>query len=126
MSDGRKLTLVLLVMSSIGLQLINAALIKHASLPAADGMVRVAVILMLVLVLAFGRLLLWNAIHRRYPVSLAYPMSALFFPAVLVLAWSMGESIDSMRVAGCIVVMLGVFLILSSDSTSTASPPNDG
>lgn len=126
MSDGKQLLLVVMVVSSIGLQLINAALIKYATLPVRPEILVITTILFLVAGLSFGRLMIWNAIHRRYPISMAYPISALFFPAVLLLAWFMGESIDRMQIVGSVVVMAGVFVILSPSASPPAQfPPDD-
>jgi drug/metabolite transporter (DMT)-like permease len=99
--------------------------VKYAAiLPMKSAMLLVAAALVLVICLNFGRLLVWNAIHKRYPVSLAYPLSAIFFPGVVIIAWLMGEPVDGMQIAGGIVVMIGVLLMLSPLDADTQIPPN--
>jgi drug/metabolite transporter (DMT)-like permease len=115
-----------LVAASISLQLGSAALVKHAMSP--DSLNRSFVVLAILIVLSanFGRLIIWNAIHKRYPISFAYPMSALFFPGVLLVAWLLGEPIGWMQVAGALTVMLGVILILAPHAPKPAKfPPDD-
>jgi drug/metabolite transporter (DMT)-like permease len=104
-----------MVLASVAMQLAAAWLLKHAPAPASDTVPQVAVVLALVLALNVFRFLVWGELHRRYPVSLAYPLSALVFPCVVVMAWWLGEAIGWLQVAGSLVVMAGVSLMLVDD-----------
>ncbi len=112
-----------LVALSIALQLVNASLIKFASAHLHDRLLVVALVLATVLVLAFGRLLVWNAMHKRFPVSLAYPATALFFPCLVVLAAIYGEPVTGMQMAGACLVTLGVLLLLRPGPVEPVEPP---
>lgn len=120
---GRIRFLVGLVLASIGLQLVNATLVKLASATPAPPLPVIGGLLMVVLVLSFVRFFIWNGIYKRYPISLAYPLSAAFFPAVVVVAWLMGEAIGVMQVAGAAVVMLGVVRFITPGPDRTEAPP---
>ncbi|HEX7341278.1 MAG TPA: hypothetical protein VF269_03280 [Rhodanobacteraceae bacterium] len=101
---------------NIVLQLVNASLIKLASSHPYAKMPWIAVILAIVLTLGFARLVVWNAMHKRFPVSIAYPAMALFFPCLVVLAYVYGESVSGMQMAGACLVTLGVLLLLGKAS----------
>lgn len=118
--------LIALVGFGIGLQLASAALVKYAMSPQTLTAGLVVIFVVIVLLLNFARLLVWNSIHKHYPISLAYPLSALFFPAVVGVAWAMGERISLMQVMGAFTVMIGVTLILSSNSRRSVDAPPAG
>lgn len=129
MSGAGRAVLLAMIGASIVLQLASASLLKYASLDARPGIAFVALVLAVVFGLNFGRLVIWTYIHRRFPVSMAYPLSALFFPAVLLLAWAMGEPLGPMQVLGGIIVAGGVAAILASGQDAEVVAPmesNDG
>ncbi|AWV06414.1 hypothetical protein [Marilutibacter maris] len=105
--------MVALVAASVIMQLLSALVLKIT--PALDPghALTVMLCLVLVLVLNVARFFVWGSIHRRFPISVAYPTSALFFPGILVMAWWFGEPIGPFQVAGAMVVMLGVALLVS-------------
>lgn len=110
--------LVSLTLFNVGLQLSSATLLKIAAVQVKPSMAFVTAILGLVLSLNAGRFVIWNTIHKRYPVSLAYPLSALFFPAVVALAWYMGERVGPWQIAGAGLVMAGTAMIVLSGPTT--------
>lgn len=114
--------LVGLVFLSVGLQLVNATLVKLASATPSPAPLVIAGLLAVVLVLSFARFFIWNGIYRRYPISLAYPLSAIFFPAVVLVAWTMGETVGIVQVAGVAVVMAGVIRVITPESGSADDP----
>lgn len=59
-------------------------------------------------VLRFG---LWGVIHRKYPISKAYPLTAVFFPLLALMEYFKGESIQLHQWVGVAFVTLGVFWI---------------
>lgn len=103
-----------LVMTSIVLQLANASLIKYASARLHAHPVWLSLLLLLVLAISFGRFIAWGAMHKRFPVSLAYPATALFFPCLVALAWAYGETVSMAQVIGAGLVTLGVLALLLS------------
>lgn len=114
--------LVGLVFLSVGLQLVNATLVKLAAATPSPAPLVVAGLLAVVLVLSFARFFIWNGIYRRYPISLAYPLSAIFFPAVVAVAWAMGETVGLLQVLGAAIVMLGVIRFISPDVANADDP----
>lgn len=104
--------LLALVALNIGLQLANAALIKFASGLSAAQLGLIAAVLSLVAVLSFGRFVVWGAMHKRFPVSIAYPATALFFPCLVAVAAAFGEPVSATQVIGAGLVTLGVLLLV--------------
>ncbi len=111
--DASRLALLWMVGASVGVQLACAVLLKYAALLPGTRRTLAMAAVALVIFLNFLRFLIWNRIHKRYPVSLAYPLSAIFFPAVVLLAWATGEHVGAFQVAGSIAVMAGVAVMLS-------------
>jgi drug/metabolite transporter (DMT)-like permease len=111
-----------LVALSVGLQLVNALLVKLAAATPSPPLLVFAGLLFAVLALGFVRFFIWSGIYKRYPISLAYPLSAIFFPAVVLMAWAMGEAIGAMQVAGATLVMAGVVLVVTSQPHPAGEP----
>jgi drug/metabolite transporter (DMT)-like permease len=103
-----------LVSLSVGLQLFNALLVKLAAATPSPPLLVMAGLLLAVLALGFVRFFIWSGIYKRYPISLAYPLSAIFFPAVVLLAWTMGEAVGAMQLLGAALVMAGVVLVVTA------------
>lgn len=121
---GSATRLVILTLFNVCLQLGSAALLKFAADRPDPTLMFLLLVLVAVLALNFGRFVAWNAIHKRYPVSFAYPLSALFFPAVVALAWLMGEQVGAWQVAGSSMVMTGTAMIVLSwrDEPASSNP----
>jgi drug/metabolite transporter (DMT)-like permease len=111
-----------LVTLSVGLQLVNALLVKLAAATPSPPLLVFAGLLFAVLALGFVRFVIWSGIYKRYPISLAYPLSAIFFPGVVLMAWAMGEPIGAMQVAGATLVMAGVALVVTSQPHPAGEP----
>ena len=110
---GGKALMLILVLTSVVMQLLSAFLLKVTPEFEFARIATIALCLGSVLVLNVARFFVWDAIHRRFPISVAYPASALFFPGVLMLAWWFGEPVGPFQVLGAILVMLGVALLVS-------------
>jgi drug/metabolite transporter (DMT)-like permease len=108
-----------LVALNIILQLVNASLIKIASGLTTAQMLLVELVLALVALLSFGRLLVWGAMHKRFPVSIAYPATALFFPCVVAVAAAFGEHVSFTQLLGACLVTSGVLLLLHTPERSS-------
>ncbi|SFK88345.1 EamA family transporter [Rhodanobacter glycinis] len=64
---------------------------------------------------AFGASLCWMAAISRLPISKAYPFMALNFVLVLLFATTIfHESLDIYKVAGTLVIVIGVVLLSCS------------
>lgn len=110
--------LVLLVLANVCIQLVAALLLKLAPALTIANAVWVVLVLGLVFALSVARFWLWGALHRHFPLSVAYPASALLFPGILGMAWYFGEPIDTPQVVGVGLVLVGVALLLTQDDTT--------
>src|SRR3546814_22908 len=120
-TSGASIGLLLaLVLGNIALQLTSAVLVKRSSqIPLAEA-ATLGLLLCVILGLNFSRFVLWNAIHKRYPISIAYPATALFFPCLVALAHVMGEQISQWQLAGVSLVTAGVLVLLMSSKGADA------
>jgi drug/metabolite transporter (DMT)-like permease len=118
MPKHRNATLVALTMLNICLQLASALLLKVAPAPTRANLVALGLVLAAVLLLNGARFATWGALHRRFPISLAYPVSAVFFPAVGAMAWFMDEPVGTLQICGALLVMAGVARILLEAETA--------
>ncbi|HEU4429459.1 MAG TPA: hypothetical protein VFT98_11940 [Myxococcota bacterium] len=99
---------VLLMLVAVWLQIAGAALLKLL----ADARTQASALWLLtgvaaVAVVNVARLGVWGVAHRRYPLSTVFPLSALFFPAMLALAWWFGDSVSHTRIAGAALITAG-------------------
>lgn len=131
MNDGadraparRRSTFLLLafVAGNVGLQLLAAKFIKDAATLPPSRPLAIAFLMGIVLFLAAARFMVWGEMHKRYPLSLAYPASALFFPLVVAMAWLSGESITRANIAGAALVTVGVVLCLLGNPGEAPDP----
>lgn len=113
-----RVMLVGLTLVNVCIQLVCAYLVKMAPEPSRGAVVPILLILGVVLVLNVVRFVTWGKLHQRFPISLAYPVSALVFPGVLAMAWWLGEPVGGAQIAGCTLVLAGVALLLSQQSES--------
>lgn len=115
----RRSLLVGLVLINVTMQLCSAWLLKLAPPFDAATLLPICLILGAVLALNVTRFVVWGFMHRRFPLSVAYPASALFFPGVLVMAWWFGETVGPAQVAGAALVLVGVALLLSDKDAAS-------
>lgn len=64
------------------------------------------------------RFALWNYIHKLYPLSRTYPMTALFFPLILCLSIAKGESVTISQFLGVAIITFGVFQLSKMEGSS--------
>ena len=73
----------------------------------------------LVLGLNATRFLLWGFLHKNYPLSFVFPLSAIFFPVILIIDISTyGEQITLSKLLGVILILLGVLILTNEESSS--------
>lgn len=114
--------LLAFVAGNVSLQLCAAKLIKDASALPPTRPLLLASLLAIVLALAAARFVVWGEMHKRYPLSLAYPANALFFPLVMALAWFYGETVTRANIAGAALVTVGVVLCLLGNPDEAPDP----
>jgi drug/metabolite transporter (DMT)-like permease len=108
----RELSLVALVLATVVIQIVVAVILKELADAHGGGS---PMWLLLALGAAVGlnatRFLIWGYTHRHYPLSHSYPLTALFFPCILLLSAWYGDVIDWTKVVGVLVIMAGVVLM---------------
>ena len=102
--------LVALVLSTVVIQLVVAALLKELAMRHATP-TWVVVVLGAAVALNALRFLVWGYTHRHFPLSRSYPLTALFFPCILLVSAWYGEAIGVAQVAGVGVIMAGLGLM---------------
>ena len=55
-----------------------------------------------------ARLIVWGVAHRRFPLSTTFPLSSLFFPAMLGVAYLYGDEVGALQLAGAALITGGV------------------
>ena len=97
-----------MVTLTVLLQLVAAALLKRAAAVAPMGLLVPALLIGVTLGIHALRFLLWGYVHRRWPLSHTYPMTAVFFPLILIMAAAYGEPIHLNQVLGGLLIAGGV------------------
>lgn len=101
------------VTATVLLQIVAAALLKHAALAASGGPMLPAALISAAIAIHGVRFVLWGHAHARWPLSATYPLTAVFFPIVLAMAAWYGEDLGVGKLAGSACITFGVaWLIL--------------
>lgn len=116
------MSLVAFAAGNVALQLLGAKLVKDAAAIPLSRPFALGALLVVVLALASARFAIWGAMHKRYPLSLAYPASALFFPMVVAMAWLHGEVVTAWQAAGAALVTFGVALSILGHPDEVPDP----
>jgi multidrug transporter EmrE-like cation transporter len=62
-----------------------------------------------VILVNVARLGVWGLAHSRFPLSTTFPLSSLFYPAMLVLAVLFGDQVGMTQVGGAALIAAGTF-----------------
>ena len=100
----------------IAVQLLGAVALKFAVDAVGASFWAVCTLLAVHLLLQCGRFALTWQIQRAYPVARSYPLTALFLPAVVLLAAAMGEPLDFRRACAVAIVISGVVLAVAPEA----------
>lgn len=103
-------TPLLLVLATVLLQLVAAWLLDIAAAQPGAALLAVSMIAVVMLLHA-GRFVIWGYTHRHFPLSHSYPLTALFFPLVLLLSWWRGDAVGGWQLAGTALITLGVVVM---------------
>ena len=109
---GSPALLAALIGFNVCMQLGSALLLKLAPEVHRDNLLNVGLILAAVLLLNLILFVTWGVLHKRFPISIAYPASAIFLPALLAMAWWLGEDISLQQLGGAVMVLVGVGLLI--------------
>jgi drug/metabolite transporter (DMT)-like permease len=103
---------VALVFSTVLIQLASAWVLDTAAdTKPGRGWTIIAAAVALAIGLNVVRFVIWGYTHRRFPLSQTYPLTALFFPCVLVLSWLKGDAIHVPEIAGTALITLGALVM---------------
>lgn len=120
---------LMLVTTAVVLNIASAIVLKEAVELTDPTMLLLIGLLALVVLINLLRVGFWAAIHRRYRLSDSYPLTALFFPMILLLSLFYGEEIGAYKVLGTLLITIGVAFHVGNgasgtvrDRTTDASP----
>jgi drug/metabolite transporter (DMT)-like permease len=105
---ARRFAPIAVMLVAVSLQIAGAGLLKSlADARARASWLALGAGIAAVVAINVGRLAVWGFAHRRFPLSTVFPLSALFFPALLVLALAFGEPVRAGEVAGALCITAG-------------------
>lgn len=102
--------LVGLVGIAVGLNVLSAVVLKLTADQGSAAKEIVVLVLAFVIAVNLCRIVVWGVVHKRFPLSLSYPLSASFFPCVLVVSWCFDETIGLLQIAGAALITAGVVM----------------
>ncbi|MBF0562421.1 MAG: EamA family transporter [Alphaproteobacteria bacterium] len=71
----------------------------------------------------FTAFIAWMAILKSQPLSVAFPMSAVAYPMVVMASWLiLGESVGFLRWVGILCIVGGVWLMAETSSEQQVPP----
>lgn len=101
-----------LVLSTVLIQIVVAVLLKElADRHGGGSWLWLAIILCMAMGLNALRFAVWGYTHKHYPLSRSYPLTALFFPCILVISVWYGDPASLQKIAGVLVIMAGIALM---------------
>lgn len=57
------------------------------------------------------RFAIWGYAHRHFPLSHTYPLTALFFPCVLLLSYANGDAVHLEQLIGTLLITIGALVM---------------
>jgi multidrug transporter EmrE-like cation transporter len=99
---------VVIVGFAIALNVLSGIVLKNLASQGDVTYVLLAGGIALALALNLLRFAVWALAHRRYPLSFTYPMTSLFYPIMLAVAYYYQEPIYMNQWVGTILITLGV------------------
>lgn len=114
MTRHKQMIPLFLISIAVLLNLVGAAVLKELTQVDHHSLVIVFAGLGLVAGLNGLRFLLWGAIHKRFPLSHTYPLTALFFPMLLGMSLLYGEPVGPTQIIGTIAISVGIVILTVS------------
>lgn len=112
MGNGYQPGPVALVSATVVLQLASAWVLGSvAAMSPHPGWTLGAIAILAAIGLNLFRFVIWGYTHRRFPLSHTYPLTALFFPCVLVLSCLRGDLVSLHQIGGTLLITLGAFAL---------------
>ncbi|MCJ0826692.1 hypothetical protein MQC88_12135 [Luteimonas sp. 50] len=104
--------MVTLVLATVVIQIVVAVMLKELA-DAHGGDSRLWLLFVLAIAVALNglRFLVWGYTHKHYPLSHSYPLTAMFFPCILLVSAWYGDPIGWEKLGGVCVIVLGLVLM---------------
>jgi drug/metabolite transporter (DMT)-like permease len=106
-------TPLLVVCGAVTLQIAGALVLKGMADRPHLPLAAVAAGVGLVALLNGARFLAWGYSHRRFPLSTSYPLSSVFFPLMLGVAYLYGDPIGWNQWLGTALITTGVVWLVA-------------
>lgn len=117
---------LLLVLTTIVLQLAVAWLLGSVASSAPHYTLKLAAVAVAGAIgLNLLRFVVWGYAHRLYPLSQTYPLTALFFPCVLLLSYFHGDPVSIRQIIGTLLITTGALTLGTSSQRKRPDPLND-
>ncbi len=101
----------LLVLSTVLITISTSLILDYAAWQNQSIDTRVAALLAAVIVINFLKFSLWGWIHKHFDVSKTYPITAIFFPLILIVSIIKGEAeVTWLKLVGVLLITLGLIL----------------
>lgn len=108
-SGGGRLGALGVMLVAVGLQVVGAVLLKTvADRYQSWSLTLLVIALAAVGAVDVGRLIVWGYAHGRFPLSTTFPLSSLFYPAMLGIALLYGDRVGGLQLAGAALITAGV------------------
>lgn len=103
----------LLVFSTVLLTILSAYLLNYyAKSNYSDNFLLFVFIVIVVLLINIIKFLLWGNIHKKYLLSDSYPITAIFFPLIYIIAIFNGETqMEIKKTFGIVLILFGIYLV---------------
>ena len=111
---------LVLVTVAVALNIASAIVLKEAVELANPTTIVLIGLLSLVALINLLRVVFWAAIHRRYRLSDSYPLTAIFFPMILLVSMFYGEQVSAFKIAGTLLITLGVAFHVGNGASSVS------
>ncbi|WP_330114622.1 hypothetical protein SA496_24525 [Pseudomonas sp. JS3066] len=101
-----------LVSLTVACTLFSAYLLNLGAKSSASLGLASALVVLCVIAVNFSKFYIWGLIYRRYEISESYPIVAVFFPAIYLLALLNGEAeLEMQKLFAIVLIIFGVLLL---------------
>lgn len=105
---------ILLVFSTVVITLLTALLLNFAAKDITTFNIFSIIIIILVIAINFTKFKVWGIIYKKYHLSESYPLTALFFPSIYLVAIYNGEArFELTKSVGVIMILVGIWVMNS-------------
>lgn len=113
-----------LVSATVVLQLAAAWLLSaFAAVKPAPALLAAGMAVFAAIVLNVLRFLIWGYAHKRFPLSETYPLTALFFPCILLLSYLRGNPVVIFQLTGTVLITVGAFVMAAAKPSARVDSP---